>query len=48
MIGIDSLSSEYDNDFIDINVSDGGLFKVGQDGVNRIVTPLDKKVEFIG
>ncbi len=33
--------------FHEIPVSDGGLFTAGQDGVQRILTPLDEKTEFI-
>lgn len=45
--GIGIIPDEYAGDLIDLNVGGDGLYKVGADGVKRIVTPLDKKVELI-
>ena len=35
------------DEFLDLSVAAGGLFRAGCDGVQRICTPKDKKVEFI-
>ncbi|MFH1741080.1 MAG: HAD hydrolase-like protein [bacterium] len=45
--GIGLIEEEYQGDFQDLNVSHDGFWQVGRDGVRRILTPLDKKVEFI-
>ena len=45
--GVGAIRTEYARDFIDLNDGGGGLWRVGQDGVRRILTPLDRKVEFI-
>jgi beta-phosphoglucomutase len=37
----------YSNDFIDLSEGGGGLWQVGVDGVRRILTPLDQKLELI-
>lgn len=34
-------------DFLELNTGGHGLFSVGNEGVKRILTPADKKVEFI-
>lgn len=34
-------------DFVDINVGGDGMFAVGRDGVERIVTPRDRKIDLI-
>lgn len=36
-----------DNDFIEVSSTSDGLYKFGKDGVNKIFTTGDKKVEFI-
>lgn len=45
--GIGNLKAEYEGDLIDLDSTTGGLFAVGRDGVERILTPLDRKVEFV-
>lgn len=47
MPGIGNIPEEYRGDFIDLESAGNGSWKVGQDGVARIVTPLDRKVEFL-
>jgi beta-phosphoglucomutase-like phosphatase (HAD superfamily) len=45
--GIGSIPDAYRNDFLDQPESGDGRWRVGQDGVRRILTPLDRKTEFI-
>jgi len=45
--GIGPLSDEAVADLIDLDEAADGRFRVGRAGVRRIVTPLDRKVEFI-
>ena len=45
--GIGALRPEHRHDFIDLPTAGDGLWQVGRDGVLRILTPLDRKVEFI-
>jgi len=45
--GIGAIDPRYANDFIELDSSGGGLWRVGEEGVVRIVTPRDRKVEFI-
>ncbi|RPI27655.1 MAG: HAD family phosphatase [Acidobacteria bacterium] len=45
--GIGVIREEYQQDFVDLEASGDGSWRVGQDGVWRIVAPLDRKVEFV-
>ena len=45
--GIGAIDDAYRSDFLDLEVGGNGLWQVGKDGVQRILTPLDKKVDFI-
>jgi beta-phosphoglucomutase len=45
--GIGPIPEEYQADFIDLDESSEGLWRPGEEGVCRILTPLDRKVEFI-
>ncbi len=45
--GIGEVPHQYSQDFIDLETGADGLFKVGQGGVLRIVTPKDRKIEII-
>jgi len=45
--GFGEFPSEYEADLIDLPTGGDGLFRVGADGVRRIVTPLDRKEEFV-
>ncbi|HOE10945.1 MAG TPA: HAD hydrolase-like protein [bacterium] len=45
--GIGVMAEEYREDFLDLNCTSDGAWKVGIEGVQRILTPLDRKVEFI-
>ncbi len=45
--GIGTIKEEYRGDFIDLQTGGDGQWRVGCDGVVRIVTPKDRKVEFI-
>ncbi len=45
--GIGEIKSEHAGDFIDLKSAADGMFHVGEDGVERILTPRDRKVEFI-
>jgi beta-phosphoglucomutase len=47
IIGIGSLEQVLQNGFLEIEKSNDGLFQTGKDGVLHIVTPKDRKVEFI-
>lgn len=44
---IPGIGSVDEGSFIDLNIGGEGSFKVGDNGVKRILTPLDKKEEFI-
>ncbi|HUU69661.1 MAG TPA: HAD hydrolase-like protein [Planctomycetota bacterium] len=44
--GIGAIDARYAGDLIDLE-SAGGLWRVGEEGVVRIVTPRDRKVEFV-
>lgn len=45
--GIGSIREEYRDDFVELKSGGEGRWQVGRDGVIRIVTPKDRKVEFI-
>lgn len=45
--GLGNIPEAYAADFTDLTSSGDGLFTVGQDGVQRILTPRDRKVDFI-
>jgi len=45
--GFGEIPEPFLSDLIDLPVGGDGLFRVGADGVRRILTPLDRKVEFI-
>lgn len=45
--GIGEIRSEYAGDFVDTTCGGDGMFRVGTNGVQRILMPKDKKVEFI-
>ena len=45
--GLGPLADEYADDLVELEVTADGLFRVGRDGVRRIVTPRDRKVELI-
>ena len=45
--GIGCIPETYSADFIDLQAGGNGLWQVGTEGVLRILTPLDRKVEFI-
>jgi beta-phosphoglucomutase-like phosphatase (HAD superfamily) len=45
--GIGTLRAEHRGDFVDIEQTADGSFAVGEEGVHRILTPRDRKVEFI-
>lgn len=45
--GIGAIPDDCKDDFLDIETGGGGLWQVGCEGVQRILTPLDRKVEFI-
>jgi beta-phosphoglucomutase len=47
MPGIGAIRPQYAGDFKDLTVGGDGLFRVGADGVMRILTPLDGKTDFI-
>lgn len=46
--GIDMPTELRNDDLIDLDAAANGRFEVGRNGVRRIVTPHDRKVEFIG
>lgn len=45
--GIGTLADNVKDDFIDLETGADGIYRVGHHGVCRILTPLDRKVEFI-
>jgi beta-phosphoglucomutase len=45
--GFGNFPDEYQGDLIELKEAAGGQWKVGQEGVERILTPKDKKVEFL-
>ena len=45
--GLGPIDPQYASDFIELQTAGNGMFTVGKEGVTRIVTPKDKKVEFI-
>ncbi len=45
--GIGTIAPEHSGDFADLDTGADGMFRVGVDGVVRILTPRDRKVEFI-
>jgi len=45
--GIGVIPAAYKADFLDLDAGGDGLWQVGRDGVRRILTPKDRKVEFI-
>lgn len=45
--GIGTIADEHRGDFIDLQTAGDGMFRVGHEGVRRILTPRDRKVEFI-
>lgn len=45
--GIGNIPAEYVDDFIELDTSEEEMFTVGREGVQRIWTLLDRKVEFI-
>lgn len=45
--GIGTIPEAYQHDLLDLEVGGDGLWRVGREGVQRILTPLDKKIEFI-
>jgi beta-phosphoglucomutase-like phosphatase (HAD superfamily) len=48
MRGIGPIAPGFEGDLIELQEGGDGQWRVGRDGVVRIVTPLDRKVEFIG
>ena len=47
IIGIGEVKEEYKGDFLELETAGGGMWQAGKDGVLKILTPKDKKVEFI-
>ena len=45
--GIGEIRPEVAGDFVDVNVGGEGMFAVGREGVQRILTPLDRKIDLI-
>ena len=45
--GIGEIAPELAGDFLDVNVGGEGMFAVGREGVQRILTPLDRKIDLI-
>jgi len=45
--GIGRIDPALAGDFVTLDAAGGGLFRVGADGVRRILAPLDRKVEFV-
>ena len=47
ILGIGRIKACHAGDFIELDSAGDGAWRVGRDGVRRIVTPRDRKVEFI-
>jgi beta-phosphoglucomutase-like phosphatase (HAD superfamily) len=47
IIGISNQGAQFASDFLELETGGNGMFRAGRDGVKRIVTPRDKKVEFL-
>ena len=47
LIGLGTIDERFKHDLLDLEVGGKGLWQKGKEGVERILTPLDKKVEFI-
>ncbi|EMS69037.1 putative phosphatase/phosphohexomutase [Ruminiclostridium cellobioparum subsp. termitidis CT1112] len=45
--GIGMIDEKYKRDFIELESGGSGLWKAGREGVRMILTPSDKKIEFI-
>lgn len=45
--GIGVIPETYHDDFLDLEIGGDGLFVVGREGVQRILTPRDRKADFI-
>ncbi len=45
--GIGNIAEEYEQDLIDLETAGDGAWRLGSDGVMRILTPRDRKVEFL-
>lgn len=45
--GIGAINPAYEGDFISIESAGDGLYTVGKEGVEKILTPKDRKVEFV-
>jgi len=45
--GIGTIKPQHANDFIDLNATADNAWQAGRQGVRRILTPLDRKVEFV-
>jgi len=45
--GIGIIDPELSGDFIDLDTTSDGAWRVGRQSVRRILTPLDRKVEFV-
>jgi beta-phosphoglucomutase-like phosphatase (HAD superfamily) len=47
MVGLGRISPEWAGDMVELTITQDGLWRVGRDGVERILTPRDRKVEFL-
>jgi beta-phosphoglucomutase len=45
--GFGAIRPEHDGDLVALETAHDGMWRVGRDGVRRILTPRDRKVEFI-
>lgn len=45
--GIGKIAPELAGDFLDVNSGGEGMFEVGREGVKRILTPLDRKIDLV-
>jgi len=45
--GIGNIAEEYQEDLIDLETAGDGAWRVGHDGITRILTPRDRKVQFL-
>lgn len=45
--GLGYIKDDFRGDFIDLSAGGDGMWKVGHEGVQRILTPLDRKIEII-
>ena len=47
VVGVGPIDERFREDFTNIDCTDDGEWRVGRDGVQRILTPRDRKIELV-